>query len=101
MNIGPEHTYFVLLVVQALHLLHHRLAKRHISFVEVVAAGVLAIPPHWSAVPPLALMAAHLLLSATQVVGSRHPQAVTEVEAHACASMTRTADNGHPYRRRC
>jgi hypothetical protein len=70
MNIGPEHTYFLLLVVQVLHLFHHRFAKRHISFVEVVAAGVLAVPPNWSAVPPLALMTAHLLLSATQVLGS-------------------------------
>ena len=30
----PHTTYVALLVVQALHLLHHRLAKRHISFAK-------------------------------------------------------------------
>ena len=34
----PSFTFAVLLVVQALHLLHHRLAKRHISFAEVLEA---------------------------------------------------------------
>jgi len=37
----PQTTYIALLVVQALHLLHHRLAKRHISFGEVASAIVL------------------------------------------------------------
>ncbi len=36
----PENTYIALLVVQALHLLHHRLTKRHISFAEVTSALV-------------------------------------------------------------
>lgn len=36
----PQITYFVQLGVQALHLLHHRLAKRHISFAEVASAAV-------------------------------------------------------------
>jgi len=34
-------TYTVLLAVQALHLLHHRLAKRRISFAEVASGALL------------------------------------------------------------
>lgn len=37
----PRNTYIALLIVQALHLLHHRLTKRHISFAEVISAFVL------------------------------------------------------------
>ena len=37
--LNPQNTYVALLIVQALHLLHHRLAKRHISFAEVISAG--------------------------------------------------------------
>lgn len=66
---NPERTYLVLLVVQAFHLLHHRLAKRHISFVEVAAAAVLCVPPGTPA-PAALLMGAHLGLAAIQVVGS-------------------------------
>jgi hypothetical protein len=65
----PQVTYVALLVVQALHLLHHRLAKRHISFAEVVSAVVLCVPP-WAPLPPWLLMGAHLVLIAVQVVGS-------------------------------
>jgi len=65
----PQTTYFVLLVVQALHLLHHRLAKRHISFAEVASATVLCVPP-WTPLPAWLLMAAHLSLSAVQIIGS-------------------------------
>lgn len=65
----PQTTYFVLLVVQALHLLHHRLAKRHISFAEVASAAVLCVPP-WTPLPAWLLMAAHLTLSAVQIIGS-------------------------------
>ncbi len=65
----PETTYIALLVVQALHLLHHRLAKRHISFAEVISAVVLCVPP-WAPVPGLLLMAAHVTLMAVQLVGS-------------------------------
>ncbi len=46
-----QNTYIALLVVQAFHLLHHRLAKRHISFAEVVSAVVLCIPP-WDPLRP-------------------------------------------------
>jgi hypothetical protein len=66
----PESTYAALLTVQALHLLHHRLAKRHISFAEVVSAAALCVPPTTPLIPGAAIMAAHLGLIATQVIGS-------------------------------
>ena len=65
----PRTTYIALLVVQALHLLHHRLTKRHISFAEVISAIVLCVPP-WAPLPALLLMATHLSLIVVQVVGS-------------------------------
>jgi hypothetical protein len=65
----PQVTYVALLVVQALHLLHHRLAKRHISFAEVVSAVVLCVPP-WAPLPAWLLMGAHIILIAVQVTGS-------------------------------
>ena len=65
----PEATYALLLAAQALHLLHHRLAKRHISFAEAAAAAVLLVPPS-APVPPALLMAAHLALVGVQAVGS-------------------------------
>jgi hypothetical protein len=65
----PQSTYVALLVVQALHLLHHRLAKRHISFAEVISAIVLCVPP-WAPLPAFLLMGAHLILIVVQVVGS-------------------------------
>ena len=55
----PELTFTALLIVQALHLLHHRLVKRHISFAEVVSAAVLCIPPSIALVPGVLLMAVH------------------------------------------
>jgi hypothetical protein len=65
---SPERTYFLLLGVQALHLMHHRLTKRHISFAEVISAVVLCVPP--GALPAALLMTAHLTLVAIQIVGS-------------------------------
>jgi hypothetical protein len=65
----PDTTYLALLVVQAFHLLHHRLAKRHISGAEVTSAFVLCIPPG-AAVPSALLMGSHLILIAIQIVGS-------------------------------
>ena len=65
----PEITYAALLVVQTLHLLHHRLAKRHISFAEVASSAVLCVPP-WTQLPGIMLMGAHLTLIAIQLVGS-------------------------------
>lgn len=64
-------TYCALLVVQTLHLLHHRLARRHISFVEVVSAGVLCAPPMLlPMVPAWAFIAVHAALIAVQIAGS-------------------------------
>lgn len=65
----PQATYIALLVVQAFHLLHHRLAKRHISFAEVVSAAVLCVPPS-SPVPGWLLMGTHVVLIAVQLTGS-------------------------------
>jgi hypothetical protein len=65
----PQTTYIALLVVQAFHLLHHRLAKRHISFAEVISASVLCVPP-WLPLPPVVFMATHTTLIVVQVVGS-------------------------------
>lgn len=65
----PYNTYLALLIVQALHLLHHRLAKRHISFAEAVSAIVLCVPP-WAPLPAWLFIGAHLTLIAVQVVGS-------------------------------
>jgi hypothetical protein len=65
----PEITYAALLVVQTLHLLHHRLAKRHISFAEVASSAVLCVPPS-APMPAFLLMGAHLTLIAIQLIGS-------------------------------
>lgn len=67
--LDPQYTYFLLLVVQAVHLLHHRLAKRHISFVEGVTGVVLCIPPTLTSIGAL-LAIGHLILAAIQIVGS-------------------------------
>jgi len=65
----PQTTYIALLIVQALHLLHHRVTKRHISFAEVVSAMVLCVPP-WAPFPALVMMSAHISLIIVQIVGS-------------------------------
>lgn len=70
MTLTPELTYAALLIVQTLHLLHHRLVKRHISFAEVISAGVLCIPPASGFTPPVLLMSMHGVLIAVQVIGS-------------------------------
>jgi len=66
----PESTYLTLLFVQALHLMHHRIAKRHISFTEVISAVVLCVPPSSMWIPAPFLMGMHLILIAVQAVGS-------------------------------
>lgn len=66
----PTTTYIILLIVQAGHLLHHRLARRHISFAEVVSAVVLCVPPSAVSLPAWAFMGTHLSLVAIQIVGS-------------------------------
>lgn len=63
-------TYIALLVVQALHLFHHRITKSHISYAEVISAGVLCVPPWATSVPAWLLMGAHIILIFVQVVGS-------------------------------
>jgi hypothetical protein len=65
----PQVTYVALLVVQALHLFHHRIAKRHISYAEVISAVVLCVPP-WTPLPAMLFMTAHLILIVVQIVGS-------------------------------
>jgi len=68
--LNPAYTYVALLIVQAFHLLHHRLAKRHISFAEVVSAVVLCFPPFLVQLPSVLFVTTHLLLIAVQIVGS-------------------------------
>ena len=68
--LSPQVTYFALLIVQALHLLHHRVSKRHISYAEVISATVLCVPPFAVSLPPWLFIATHLSLIITQVVGS-------------------------------
>ncbi len=67
--LNVENTYALLLVVQALHLFHHRIVRRQISYVEGTAGLVLCLNPSWFAWP-VVLMSAHLILVAIQIVGS-------------------------------
>lgn len=67
-DLEPTHTYGLLLAALTLHLLHHRLAKRHIGFAEVVSASLLLVPV--AAPVPFHLMAAHLAMVAILGVGS-------------------------------
>lgn len=66
----PTTTYIALLVVQALHLFHHRLTRRHISFAEVISAVVLCVPPFIVSLPAWLFISVHLTLIALQIVGS-------------------------------
>ncbi len=66
----PTVTYIALLIVQTLHLLHHRITRRHISFAEVISAAVLCAPPFVVSLPGWVFIAAHLSLIAVQIVGS-------------------------------
>jgi len=68
--LNPVYTYLALLIVQAGHLLHHRLAKRHVSFTEFASAVVLCFPPFIVALPSLLFVSMHLFLIVVQVVGS-------------------------------
>lgn len=63
-------TWGLLAVVQTLHLLHHRLARRHISLAEVTSSSLLLVPPAAGLVPDLVLAAGHGLMAAVQVAGS-------------------------------
>ncbi len=63
-------SWILLAVVQTGHLLHHRLARRHISLAEVTSSALLMVPPGASLVPELVLATAHGTMAAIQVVGS-------------------------------
>ena len=65
----PQATYFALLIVQTAHLLHHRLAKRHISFAEVASSAILCVPLTLG-LPAWLYSTAHLAMIAVQIVGS-------------------------------
>jgi len=65
--VDPNLTQIVLGVALALHLAHHRLAHRHISFVEVFAAGLLTLPTTQF---PLPIAVAHLGTVAVLAMGS-------------------------------
>lgn len=66
--IEPSVTQSILGVALALHLAHHRLARRHISFVEVAAATLLVVPVIM--LPPVLLVVAHLGVVGVLLVGS-------------------------------
>ena len=66
----PLHTYLALLIVQTLHLFHHRLVKRHISFAETISSLVLCFPPFLISLPAVVFMTAHITMIVVQVVGS-------------------------------
>jgi hypothetical protein len=69
MPFEPHQTYIALLIVQTAHLLHHRLAKRHISFAEVVSSAILCVPLTLG-LPGWLYSTAHLAMIAIQIVGS-------------------------------
>jgi hypothetical protein len=69
MSITPQTTYIALLLVQTAHLLHHRLAKRHISFAEVASSAILCVPLTL-AIPGWLYSTTHLTMIAVQIVGS-------------------------------
>jgi len=51
------------------HLLHHRLAKRHISFGKVASSAILCVPLTMG-LPAWLYSTAHLGMIAVQIVGS-------------------------------
>lgn len=69
MTLTPQVTYVALLIVQTAHLLHHRLARRHISFAEVISSSILCVPLT-GALPPWLYMSAHISMITVQIVGS-------------------------------
>lgn len=69
MILTPQTTYVALLIVQTAHLLHHRLAKRYISFAEVASSAILCVPLTLG-LPAWLYSGAHLAMIAVQIVGS-------------------------------
>ncbi len=70
MSLTPEITWSALLAIQTLHLLHHLLAKRHISVVEVLTSAALLVPIPSGATAGLLLMILHTGLIVVQLIGS-------------------------------
>jgi len=68
--LDPSTTFFILVGVQTAHLAHHRLAKRHISFAEVVSSATLLLPTSGETIPAALVAGVHLLAAGVQVVGS-------------------------------
>lgn len=66
---STDYGFTILIFVQAFHLLHHRLAKRHISFAEVVSGFLLCLYSFHS-FHGWVLTSAYCLMVAVQVVGS-------------------------------
>lgn len=70
-EITPALTYQLLLFVQALHLLHHRFAKRHISYAEGISGAALCVPPTIGLpIPGILFMVTHGALIVVQLAGS-------------------------------
>lgn len=69
MTLTPQITYVALLFAQTAHLLHHRLARRHISFAEVISSSILCVPLSL-ALPAWLYMTAHISMIVVQIVGS-------------------------------
>ncbi len=69
MALVVDSTYMTLMVVQAFHLLHHRIVRCQVSYVEGITGLVLCIKPTWINFPEV-LIAAHLILVIIQIIGS-------------------------------
>ena len=69
MTLTPKHSFVTLLLVQTVHLLHHRLARRHISFAEVISSATLCVPLSL-AIPGWTYSSVHIAMIVVQVVGS-------------------------------
>ena len=69
LDLTPDLTRTVLTAALALHLLHHRLAKRHISFAEVLSAALLLVPTA-GPFPAWLLMGSHTAFTLIQAIGS-------------------------------
>ena len=90
----PTHTYVALLVVQALHLFHHRLVKRHISFAEVVSAVVLCFPPFLVQLPSALFVTVHLAVKEIFFCGRKM---VLEDLVAKLSDLLLSSGFGNPY----
>lgn len=69
MSLHPQDSFLVLLIVQTAHLLHHRVAMRHIGLAEAIGSAILCVPLTL-ALPVWLYMTAHLGMTAVQLDGS-------------------------------